>query len=229
MLAAGAPLRHVVGSAVGYCSAGMVWQSAIWQLLEQLSSDRLRRAVLGHFLRLFGHARQHGSTWRVVDDAGFVGHQHEERDVVDEQTGEVRRKRCHVPARRGGRAGGMAAHERRSPRQLHRYRRALRGADRETPRGGSTSRGLMRSVQPPRDGSGAVVPRAEGSCWAYSQHWLLLPPSPEMLRRWGARPSSGAVRRPPPRLGSAELPRLPDEPAELRELLHELRDVDVPY
>lgn len=188
MLAAGAPLLAVLISFLGADSAGRA-ETARWlQALAELPTLHSRRAVLAHFLRTFEHAQLHGSQWRAVDHRAFVGRAHElERELsehFDMATGEVshveRIRRRHCPAKR---AGGLAARSGRSPRQLHRYRAHLRAAE------------LMCSKQPPVDASDAVRPRASDGRWAYAQHWLARPPTPEMLSRWRAHKRRKPVRR----------------------------------
>lgn len=235
MLHRGDPLPHVLVCAFGADSAGRVWIERMSQLLEQIPTVALRRRVLGHFLRLFAGARRHGSQWRVVDESGYVGRQVERRDRVVEQldpvTGEVTHEILevgdHVP---GDSAGGMAAREHRCPRTLIEWRARLRdaqphpepigkrGRDRRRPSG---ELAVMRSCQPKPTDRGAVVPRREGACFAYAQHWLTLPPSAAMLEQWGARPDGRASAA--PRIGSAELPRLPGEPEALRDVLERVR------
>ena len=205
MLTTGAPLIWVLQSAFGTDSAGRAWLARFRALLKPLPTEHLRRQVTGHFLRLWSLAARHGSQWRVVAPAAFVGHEHEIAEFVDEY-GEYLTKRVYVPKRR---AGGMAAREKRSPRTLHRYRRVLRG--------GSGGAAIMRSVQPPQAAEDATRPRDEGSCWAYAQHWLLLRPSPEMIRRW-----TGQGETPPvPARAAAQTPASTDE---LRAVLAELRE-----
>ncbi len=241
MLDQGRGLAEVMISAFGNCSAGQVWQSAMHDLLEALPTYGLRRRVLGHFLRWFGSAKMHGSQWRVVNADGFVGRAVEtvrelDEQHVDELTGEVtetfRERTAHVPAFRGGRAGGLAAHEKRAPRTLHRYRHVLRGGLNCThkPRSArgrylrqSGAGAIVASSQPPKTASDAVMPRRPGAEYPYAQAWLLLPPSPEMLSRWGCRAASGADA-PSFDLGSRALPRLPSAPEALRDVLTGLRE-----
>ena len=206
MLAAGQPLIFVLQSAFGTDSAGRAWLRHFWGVLEPLQTELLRRQVTGHFLRMWSLAGLHGSQWRVVAPAAFVGHEHEQAEIVDEN-GEFKTKRVYVPKRR---AGGMAAREKRSPRTLHRYRRVLRG--------GTGGEAIMRSQQPPSSADDAVKPRDEGSCWAYAQHWLLLRPSPEMIRRW----TGGAGK--PPHAAPLAAPGSPESVEELRSILAELRE-----
>lgn len=240
MLAQGRGLLEVMASAFGSCSAGMVWQNAVHDLLCELPTLALRRRVLGHFLRWFGAAKMHGSQWRVVNADGFVGRAVETVSELDEvhvdEFGEVterhKSRTVHVPAMRGGRAGGLAAHEKRAPRTLHRYRRVLRGGHRcehkPVSPGGRYLRqtgpgAIVASSQPPVHAPDAVVPKTPGAEYAYAQAWLLLPPSPEMLLRWGAKPSP-AKNGPHVELGSKRLPRLPSEPEALSALLTDVRE-----
>jgi len=240
MLHRGDPLPHVLVAAFGACSAGRAWIDRMTMLLEQIPTPALRRRVLEQFLRLFAGARRHGSQWRVVDRHGYVGRQVELGDRVvemfDQETGEVTHDvveaRSHVP---GKSAGGLSArcHEHRCPRTLIEYRAKLRdaqphavpigkrGRDRRRPAGPLA---VMMSCQPKVTDAGAVAPLREGSCWAYAQHWLTLPPSPAMLEQWGARPNTRASAA--PRLGSAELPRLPSDPEQLSALLERVRRPD---
>lgn len=240
MLHRGDPVPHVLVAAFGADSAGRAWIDRMSQLLEQIPTAPLRRRVLEHFLRLFAGARRHGSQWRVVDRHGYVGRQVELGDRIvekfDADTGEVTHDlveaRVHVP---GASAGGLAARsfDRRCPRTLIEYRAKLRdaqphavpigtrGRDRRRPAGPLA---VMGSCQPKVTDAGAVAPLAAGSCWAYAQHWLTLPPSPAMLEQWGARPNARASAA--PRLGSAELPRLPSDPEQLRAVLQRVRPAD---
>lgn len=234
-LARGDSLRDVMGSAFGWDSAGRAVQALAWQLLEQLPTGHSRRQVLGHFLRTFEAAQLHGSQWRVIDAAAYVGHDRELApevlEVIDPESGEVlerdtgRMTLQHCPSKR---AGGLAAREDRSPRTLRRYRGVLRDAQphedpadfdrgRRRPAG---PRALMNSSQPKFDASDAVRPTTEGACWAYAQHWLTFPPSPEMLARWGVKRARSA----PLELGSRELPRLPSAPEQLSRVLDRLRE-----
>lgn len=168
-LAKGATIPFVLSSLCGQCSRGRAWQARFQAMLGKLKTVHSRRRVLQHFLRLFSGAQRHGRMWRVRDAWGYIGRQH--RDRIDPETGEVRigprgKPSCHVPA---AEAGAMAAHEDRGPRQLQNYRRHLR------------DEGIMGSKQPPVRSKDAVRPRDEGSCWAYSQHWMVGIPSPTML------------------------------------------------
>lgn len=206
MLAAGQPLLWVLQSVFGTDSAGRAWLHRFWQVLEPLPTEHLRRQVTGHFLRMWSLAGLHGSQWRVIAPAAFVGHEHEYQEIVDE-FGEFMAKRVYVPK---SRAGGMAAREKRSPRTLHRYRRVLRG--------GAGGEAIMRSEQPPQSADDAVLPRQEGSCWAYAQHWLLLRPSPEMIRRWTGK---GPTR---PAAHAQRDPHGPEALEELRTTLADLRE-----
>lgn len=238
MLHRGDPLPHVLVCAFGGDSGGRAWVEQMSALLEQIPTMALRRRVLGHFLRLFAGARRHGSMYRVVDELGYVGRQRELGDRVvekfDETTGEVTHEILevgeHVP---GAAAGGLAVREHRCPRTLIEWRARLRdaqphpepigkrGTNRRRPRGPLA---VMASSQPKPTDSGAVMPKREGACWAYAQHWLTLPPSAAMLEQWGARPDGRASAA--PRIGSAELPRLPDEPEQLRAVLERVRAAD---
>lgn len=211
MLHEGLALSLVVGSFCGHDSAGRAAQAAWLQFLSRLPTLHSRRAVLEHFLRTFNGAKKHGAQWRVVDASGFVGRRHVQRprSVVDPESGEVldagELERVHCPS---GEAGGLAALQGRSPRQLDRYRHWLRLV------------GILGSAQPRADAPDAVRPRSGDGRWAYAQHWLRMPPTPEMLRRWGARGGFGAEtyadkgRGPRGPFSAAQPPRADD----LREL-----------
>lgn len=205
MLSTGAPLIWVLQSAFGTDSAGRAWLQRFWGILEPLPTEHLRRQVTGHFLRMWSLAARHGSQWRVIAPQAFVGHEHEIQEIVDE-FGEFLVKRVYVPKRR---AGGMAAREKRSPRTLHRYRRVLRG--------GGGGEAIMRSEQPPQTAEDAIRPRTEGACWCYAQHWLLLRPSPEMIRRWTGK-------GPTPPMPARAAAQTPESAEELRAILAELRE-----
>lgn len=196
MLARGEPIGAVLASFLGSCSAGRAAQGLWLLFLSTLPTLQLRRRVLEHFLRTFNGARLHGSQWRVVDAGGFVGRQHrrvprEPIERVDPCTGEYSCERPkgypkapdwrHMPT---DSAGGLAALSHRSPRQLNRYRRALRAGE------------MMASEQPPYDAPDAVRPRRANGTWAYAQHWLRVPPTPEMLARWRGRPAETRRRVP---------------------------------
>lgn len=195
MLAKRAPIAAVLASFLGNCSAGRAAQGLWLQFLSMLPTLHVRRRVLEHFLRTFEHARRHGSQWRVVDAGGYVGRQHnpvplEPVERVDPETGEYTYQRahgyksapdwCHCPK---GSAGGLAAHSNRSPRQLNRYRRALRRGE------------MISSEQPPYAAPDAVRPRRRDGKWAYAQYWLRVPPTPEMLARWRGRPEEPIRKR----------------------------------
>lgn len=190
MLHDGAALSEVIASFCGSDSAGRA-ATALWlQFLTTIPTLHSRRKVLEHFLRTFNGAQLHGSQWRVVNADAFVGAQHERVPLepverVDPATGEYTCERAkgykcdpdhrHKPAPRGFGAGGLADLSKRSPRQLNRYRGALRAGR------------IMASRQPPYDATDAVRPRRADGTWAYAQHWLVLPPTPEMLARWRGR------------------------------------------
>lgn len=227
MLKHGANLVAVMCSAFGESDAGRLWQADMRALLETLPTLHTRRCVLQHFLRWFSGAVMHGSRWRVVDAAGYVGRQHELR--IDPKTGKPeinpktgKPRRFHFP---GKLPGTLAAADDKLPRQLNRYRRHLRGADRSTARGKSTARGLVGCEQPAFWDSDAVVPHTEGSTWAYGQAWLLRPPSPEMVRRWVADAPADA----PAATTRAQVAQhgLPSEPDALAHMLYELRAEDL--
>jgi hypothetical protein len=223
----------VIASLCGGCSAGRAWQRAIGDLLAQLPTEHLKREVLEHFLRTFQLAERRGSQWRVVSPGAYVGRQKILRptivEVVDPESGEVIARddgdaMRHCPAES---AGGLAAKQEKAPRTLIRYRGYLRDAqenaleDRDRGRRRPLGpRAIMASHQPKFSGSGAVVPHTEGATWAYAQHWLTLPPSPEMLVRWGARPDAHDT---PVCLGAAGLPRLPEDPEQLSDVLGRVR------
>jgi hypothetical protein len=182
MLARGEALSAVVGSFCGYCSSGRAAQAAWLAYLARLPTLHSRRQHVEHFLRTFNGAVRHGSQWRVVDWEGFVGRQHvlvpHVVEVIDPESGEVfeqhtgKLRRAHCPAES---AGGLGAEQHRAPRSLNRYRASMREG------------GLINSRQPPAGAQDAKRPRSGDGRWAYAQHWLRLPPTPEMLRRWGAR------------------------------------------
>jgi hypothetical protein len=185
MLANGAPLMDVVNRACGASDAGRE-HAARWRvLLHEIPQKAHRRRLFGHFLRTFNGARPHGSQWRVVDAEGFVGKRYEMgwRDVVDEATGEVTRKRGrkHVPK---ARAGGLAAKEGRSPRTLDRDRRLMRAGR------------IIGTEQPPRTAPDAFFPAGDDPEYPYAQLWLTLPPSPEMIARLLANPPPVHPQRP---------------------------------
>jgi hypothetical protein len=180
MLAKGRTIPDVVHELCGDCSRGRAWQRRLLSMLGSIPTAKSRRKVLEHFLRLFSGARRHGRMFRVADAWGYIGRQHRER--VDPETGEVRigprgRPSCHVP---GGEAGGQAARDRRSPRQLQNYRRHLREHE------------IMGSQRTPWDATDAVRPSTEGACFAYSQHWLVGAPSPRMLSKLDGTVSEAA-------------------------------------
>lgn len=220
MLAAGELIGAVLASFLGNCSAGRAMQAVWLAFLAQLPTLGRRRRVLEHFLRTFDAAELHGSQWRVIGAGGYVGRQHEDIGAeqverVDALTGEYTFEvpkgypcdpgKRHCPARRGGSAGGLAAHSHRSPKQLNRYRQTLRAGK------------IMASEQPPHDAPDAVRPRRPDGTWAYAQHWLALPPTPEMLARWRGRtaPPLRDYRRV---AGRPYTPAQPPRAGELREL-----------
>ncbi len=188
MLHAGVPLLAVLTSFLGTCSAGRAAVATWLQFLATLPTLQSRRRVLEHFLRTFEFAQQHGAQWRAVDHRAFVGRAHvlelEHVEHYDQDTGEVshtpRVRRRHCPATC---AGGLAARSGRSPRQLHRYRASLRDG------------GVMGSTQPPEHARDAVKPRSGDGRWAYAQHWLRFPPTPELVSRWRGRQRKAPVRR----------------------------------
>ena len=234
---------EILASAFGTDSAGREWQRQVRELLADLATPELRRRVLQHFLRLLDHMKKHGSMFRVVDAAGFVGRAVEsvrelDETIVDELTGEVfckyKTRSLHVPAFRGGSAGGLAVREGRCPRTLHRYRNVLRGGKRvprderpRSPKGRYLRQcgpgGVLGSSHPKKGDSGAVMPKSPDAQHPYAQHWLTLPPSPEMLRRWGYK-APVAKHAPKVDLGSPALPRLPGAPEALRDVLRAVRE-----
>lgn len=231
---------EVLASAFGTDSAGREWQRQVRELLADCATPELRRRVLQHFLRLLDRMKKHGSMFRVVDDQGFVGAAVEtvrepSETVIDELTGEVfvkyKSRKVHVSAFRGGSAGGLAAREKRCPRTLHRYRHVLRGGKRclvkqRSPKGRYLRQcgpgGVIGSSHPKKGDSGAVMPKRVDAEYPYAQHWLRLPPSPEMLRRWGYK-APAAKDVPKVDIGSPALPRLPGEPEALRSVLRSVR------
>lgn len=212
MLWRGELIGAVLASFLGNCSAGRAAQQIWLAVLMQLPTLHARRKVLEHFLRMFELAERHGSMWRVVSPAAFVGHQHEWRPLVcvDPETGEVfehvtKLKRYYCPK---ARAKGLAEAQHKSPRQLNRYRRFLR------------STAIMASKRPPAHARDAVMPRARrpNGEWAYAQHWLTLAPTPEMLRRWrGTTPP----RHAPPDLGHVHAAPRRDDLWDLQALIEE--------
>lgn len=187
MLAAGMKIGAVLWSFLGSCSAGRAAERLWLEYLATIPTLRRRRAVLEHFLRTFNGAAKHGAQWRVVGAAGYVGDQHadvppELVERVDPSSGEYTCEREHGypsdPDRRhcpSASAGGIAAHSDKSPHTLNAYRRHMREG------------GIMASTQPPYDAPDAVRPRHADGTWAYAQHWLKVPPTPEMLARWRGR------------------------------------------
>lgn len=179
-LYAGAPLNELITAICGNCSAGRATQAWMFQALMEVPTLHSRRQLVEHWLRTFNGAVRHGSQWRVINKDGWIGHQHQlrerYREAVCPLTGDVTvtvsMEWQHMPAES---AGGLAAEQDRSPRQLTRYRAELRRL------------GFMRSKQPPRTAKDAVMPkrpRHSNGKWAYGQHWLGFVPPPEMVRRW---------------------------------------------
>jgi hypothetical protein len=198
MLARGEPLTAVLASHLGSDSAGRAALGQWLAFLGGFPTLHVRRQVLEHYLRTFERAELHGRQWRATGPSTYVGRQHELApemvEYLDPETGEFLTResgkfvRKHVPARR---AGALSASQRRSPRTLNRYRQSLRAAR------------ILASAQPPVGASDAATPRTGDGRWAYAQHWLVLPPTPEMLRRWRAfsarrkaRPASRPVPAP---------------------------------
>lgn len=187
MLARGELIAAVLASVLGSCSAGRAAQAMWLAFLSSIPTLGVRRRVLEHFLRTFEGAERHGSQWRVIGAAGFVGRDHERVprapvERVDPDTGEYSYQRPrgypsdperrHCPSES---AGGIAAHSGRSPHTLRRYRAEMRRGQ------------LIGSEQPPYDAPDAVRPRRGDGRWAYAQLWLRMPPTPEMIRRWRGR------------------------------------------
>lgn len=194
MLAAGATIAAVLWSFLGSCSAGRAAMRRWLEYLATIPTLRRRRAVLEHFLRTFNGARLHGSMWRVIGPEGFVGAQHvdvprEPVERVDPVTGEYTYELARGYPNKGpkGRsdpnkrhcpsasAGHLAAHQGRAPHTLNAYRKHMREG------------GIIGSEQPPYNAPDAVRPRRSDGTWAYAQHWLRVPPTPEMLARWRGR------------------------------------------
>jgi hypothetical protein len=207
-LYAGAPLSEVLASVFGSDSAGRAAQALWLSYLATIPTLAVRRQVLAHFLRTFERAQLHGRQWRATGPSTYVGRQHElcarTVEYLDPETGEYLTRpsaelvRRHVPA---SRAGGLAAAHGRAPRTLNRYRAHLR------------SGGLMRSAQPPAGAPDATVPRTGDGRWAYAQHWLAFPPTPEMIRRWrtfGKRPKRSYTPPTPPGAINLSAPRADD-------------------
>jgi hypothetical protein len=220
-LHAGGLLPIVLAMVLGECSQGRAALVAWMRFLQTIPDYGHRRQVVEQFLRVFEHAQRHGSQWRVTGAAAFVGHQHElvfepprrQRFQICPETGEAipleqpaRWRRSHVPQKR---SGALAARMGRSARTLHRDRALMR-------RGG-----IMDSRRPPADASDATLPkrRQPNGRWAYAHHWLRLPPTPEMLRRWGARPRPTTPRPPRASAPSAQALRERTEPSALRDEL----------
>lgn len=219
MLARGEHLSEVLASFLGQCSGGRAALGIWLSYLATFPTRPIRRAVLEHFLRSFEGAQRHGTMWRVIGAEGFVGRQHVPavREQIDPMTGEVTPgasyprdpDRRHCPAES---AGGIAAHSDRAPRTLSRYRQSLREG------------GILASRQPPKDARDAVKPRTGDGRWAYTQIWLALPPTPEMIRRWRGRRRQPAVRASPctQRTFTAARPPRVDELLDLSDMVERL-------
>jgi len=229
MLHEGRSLPDVLRAAFGDDDGGRIWQRAMQRLLEQIPTIGKRRRVVHFFFRWWSAVTLHGSQYRVVDAGGFVGHKHELRpeikEVIDPESGEVfecegKVRLHHVPK---ARAQGLSAREDLAPRTLDAYKRILRGADRQTPRGKSDMHGLVHVWQPKFDADGAVRPRAEGSKYAYAQARLLLPPSREMLRCFAPSTSTDIDDEPLTARERIAVDGLPDDLGELADLHRELR------
>ena len=211
MLAKGAPLIEVLRSAFGSDESGRVWVQLWCDLLWAVPSQHKRRAIVRHFLNSWQGARRHGAQWRLVDELAYVGKRTELVTVHehDPRTGEVtstKQKRRHVPK---GETGGLAVREDRTPRTLDEYRRVMRIG------------GVWRSAQPDRDAEDAVLPDHADARWAYAQHWLALPPSAEMLRRF-------EFYEPPPRKRPSRRSFRRTRAMHARPVLH-IDAADVPY
>jgi len=213
MLARGEPLSEVLRSFLGDCSAGRAALGTWLSYLATLPTVHVRRAVLEHFLRTFEAAQHHGAQWRVVGPGGFTGKQHlpAEREQLDPMTGEITPGQSYprTPAKRHcpkRSAGGIAARSGKSPRTCNRYRAALRDG------------GLIGSTQPNATASDAVLPRSGDGRWAYAQHWLRFPPTPEMLRRWRGRRRQPPVRPTAPKSHTTFSPARPPRADDLRAL-----------
>jgi hypothetical protein len=220
MIARAAFLPDIVRSMCGDDSGGRAGQAAWLRYLHTLPTLESRYAELEHFLRTFARPSRHGSKYVVKDHHGYVGKQHGElvpivREVIDPESGEVleqetgKFRRAHVPADCAGaiaarmlapQRGRRARKQGKSPRQCNRYRRNLRRA------------GIMSSTQPPKDAKDAKKPRSGDGRWAYAQHWLLLPPTPAMIRRWGHAPAPTPAPAP-------ERPRGPSSPVHVKDEL----------
>lgn len=231
MVLRGAGLVDVLISAFGKCDKGRLWVRRMTELLQRIPTVEKRRRVLLFFLRWWSGAVMSGSRWRVIDAAGYVGKKHQWRPsvkvTIDPESGECietegKPRLHHWPAKL---ARGLAGEMDNSPRTCDRYKRDLRGADRTTERGESGPGGLVACKQPDFDGPQAVRPKAEGSKWAYTQSWLLLTPSSEMVRRW----TTPAEQRD---LSPLERARegfpLPLDPLGLSEILDEHRQASQP-
>lgn len=179
----GEGVRSVLARFHGLDSDGRAWLLQWEELLNSCPTNHLRRKIVEHFLRTFEFVKQSGARVGVTGPEAFVGHRHaiatETHERVCPLTGEYRitkpGDRIHCPA---ARAGGLAAFDKRGPRTLDGYRQRMREA------------GLFGSNQPPPDAVDAVLPESHDGLgsWAYAHHWLRLPPSAEMRRRWGMRP-----------------------------------------
>ena len=202
-------------AAFGACSAGRAWRELFASWLATLPTEKSRRQHLEHWLRTFARAQRYGNGYRVRGAEAYVGRKHLEPIEVfeivehfDELTGEVthdeakKMKRPHCPKADAG-PKTLSGKQDRSPHQLDIYRRNMR------------AEGLMGSKQPEQRANGAVLPRTEGSTWAYAHHWLLHPPSAEMLRQWGYPKAAAAVELVP------DGPELADA---LRAVLRAVRD-----
>lgn len=176
------PIDDVIWAICGADSAGRAAALSWLGHLRGLPTLESRCADVEQFLRLFARPRRHGSQWRATGSESFAGRQHTliSQEAADRafEAGEhpSRDRRRYLPKKS---AGGIAArcHSSRDKRAgvsvstCHRRRASLR-------RGG-----IIASAQPPWNASDAVLPKTGGK-WPYAQHWLLLPPTPEMLRRW---------------------------------------------
>lgn len=202
MLHRGEPMRRVLRSMCGDDDSGRMWAERIMATLEAFACHRTRRKALELLLRTLEGARMHGSQWRVIDRAGWVGQRTEIAPalVYDYETGEVlehptKTRRRHVPKRR---ARGLADRMDRSPRQLDRYRRVLRAGR------------VLRSQRTTRNMGAVVLPHGD-AFFGFAQTWLAFPPSTEMVRRftgWSAPRQSGVMTS--ARASAANQPRLSD-------------------
>lgn len=219
MLHEGKPLREVLRSCFGTSDAGRQWVERIMEcLFAAWEKSAPRRKAVELLLRTLEGLRRHGSTWRVTDHAGFVGHAHvwghpiDADGVVDTATW---KRIGHLAAVH---AGGLAARMHRSPRTLHEYRRRMRAGR------------ILRSQRTHRRMSDATLPKAvlpfPDAEWGYAQTWLAFPPSAELVARLESAPPPRYPARHAPRF----MPSRPNDAANDNGAGHALiPPADVPY